>query len=276
MKQKLKQLKAYLKKKNKLILQDPKTFEEKFALSINNRNSILVGLALILLFGFLVYLVISYTSLKRFIPGFPKNASELYEIDRNNQNKLVKLEAQSKNRDLWIKNLQAILNEEDSILLKDIGDTLQKDSTFDYKKVVFEKVKEDSVLRSKLENLNNSNKNSIVRSILVSVLNYEKPHLGEIKSRKDGDLNQLTFEAKKKSKVRSAMEGTVIAKSESSIVLQHQNNIVSVYNNFTDISPNIGDRIDKGSKMGIVKDSIFQFQIWYNGISVPVETYEDL
>ena len=276
MKQKLKQLKAYLKKKNKLILQDPKTFEEKFALSINNRNSILVGLALILLFGFLVYLVISYTSLKRFIPGFPKNASELYEIDRNNQNKLVKLEAQSKNRDLWIKNLQAILNEEDSILLKDIGDTLQKDSTFDYKKVVFEKVKEDSVLRSKLENLNNSNKNSIVRSILVSVLNYEKPHLGEIKSRKDGDLNQLTFEAKKKSKVRSAMEGTVIAKSESSIVLQHQNNIVSVYNNFTDISPNIGDRIYKGSKMGIVKDSIFQFQIWYNGISVPVETYEDL
>ncbi|MDA9262202.1 M23 family metallopeptidase [bacterium] len=276
MKQKFKQLKAYLKRKNKLILQDPKTFEEKFALSINNRNSILVGTAIVLIFGFIVYLVISYTSLKKFIPGYPKNASELFEIDKSNLNKINELETKNTNRDLWITNLQNILNEEDSILLKDINDTLIKDSTFDYKKVIFERIKEDSILRKKVENYNNTNQNSIIRSILISILKYEKPHDGKITGRKEGSLNQASFKARYKSKVRAAMEGTVISKSENSLVLQHQNNIVSVYKNFTDVTPKIGQVLNKGIKIGIVKDSVFQFQIWHNGVSIPVEAYEDL
>ena len=276
MKQKFKQLKAYLKKKNKLILQDPKTFEEKFALSINNRNSILVGTASILLFGFVVYLVISYTALKRFIPGFPKNASELYEIDKNNQMKINELDTKNKNRALWITNLQNILNEKDSILLNDINDTLIKDTTFDYKTVIFERIKEDSILRKKVEKQNSSNQNSIVRSILVSVLKYKKPHEGKIIRRKIGMLHQATFQAQYKSKVRTAMEGTVISKSKNSLVLQHKNNIVSVYRNFTDVSAKIGEELIGGSKIGIVKDSVFQFQIWYNGASVPVENFENL
>tara|TARA_B110000971_G_scaffold170917_1_gene175642 strand:- start:2845 stop:3675 length:831 start_codon:yes stop_codon:yes gene_type:complete len=276
MKQKFKQLKAYLNRKNKLILLNPKTYEEKFALSINNRNSILIGVVFTLLFGFIFYLVISYTSLKRFIPGFPKNASELYEIDKNNQIKINKLDTKNKNRELWITNLQNILNEEDSILLKDINDTLIKDSTFDYKKVVFERIKEDSALRKKVVEYNSSNKNSIVRSILVSILKYEKPHEGKIIGRKTGALHQAKFEAPYKSKVRTAMEGTVISKSDNSLVLQHQNNIVSVYQNFTDVSPKVGDELSRGTKIGIVKDTMFQFQIWYKGVSVPVDAFEDL
>lgn len=276
MKQKFNQLKAYLKRKNKFILLNPKTFEEKFALSISNRNSILLGTAFVLLFSFIIYLVLSYTSLKRFIPGFPKNASELYEIDQSNQKKINELDSKNKNRDLWIANLQNILNENDSILLKDIGDTLIKDTNFDYKSVVFERIKEDSLLRKKVEDYNTSNQNTIVKSILVSVLKYKKPHEGKIIGRRRGKLNQATFEARYKSKVRTAMEGTVISKSKNSLVVQHQNNIVSVYKNFTDVTPRIGETLDGGEKIGIVKDSIFQFQIWYKGNSVSVQTYEDL
>lgn len=276
MKQKFKQLLDYLKRKNKLILQDPKTFEEKFALSINNRNFILLGLAATLIFGFLVYLVISYTSLKKFIPGFPKNATELYEIDKNNQIKLNELNSKNNNRELWIANLQNILKEEDSILLNDIKDTLIKDSTFDYKKIIFERVIEDSILRQKVDKYNNSHHNPIVRSILESVLKYEKPHKGEIISNKDKKIHQASFKSKHNSKVRAAMPGTVISKSDNSITLQHENNIVSVYHNFTDISPKIGQVLKAGNRMGVVKDTVFHFQIWYNGTSVPVENFEDL
>lgn len=276
MKQKFKKIKQYFKRKNKFILQNPLTFEEKFSLSIKNRNTILIGITLVLLIGFIVYLILSYTSLKRFIPGFPKNASELYEIDRNNQNILVELNSKNRNRELWINNLQNILNEEDSILLKDVKDTLIKDTNFDYKKVVFERIKEDSILRNKVAEYNTSNQNSIVRSILLSVLKYKKPHDGKIISKGSGKLHQATFAAKYKSKVRAAMEGTVISKSKKTLVLQHNNNMVSVYKNFTKISPKIGEQLSKGSKIGIVRDTIFQFQIWYNGASVPVETYENL
>ena len=72
------------------------------------------------------------------------------------------------------------------------------------------------------------------------------------------------------------MEGTVISKSDNSLVLQHQNNIVSVYQNFTDVSPKVGDELSRGTKIGIVKDTMFQFQIWYKGVSVPVDAFEDL
>ncbi|MEN8927305.1 MAG: M23 family metallopeptidase [Flavobacteriales bacterium] len=276
MKQKYTQLKAFLKRKNKLILQNPKTFEEKFALSINNRNSILAIAGFILLFGILVYLIISFTGLKSFIPGFPKNASELYDIDKSNQIKINELEAKNTNRELWISNLQNILTENDSILLKDIGDTLIKDTSFDYKAVIFERVKEDSLLRQKVEKYNTSNQSSIVRSILVSILKYEKPHEGKLVGRKTGKINEATFQARYKSKVRTAMQGTVVAKSDNSLVLQHQNNVVSVYKNFRDISANIGEELEGGEKIGIVRDSVFLFQVWYNGNSVPVETYEDL
>lgn len=276
MKERLQKLRLYLKTKNKFILQDPKTFEEKFALSISKRNTLFVSLFLILLFSFLVFLVISYTGLKTYIPGFPKNASEIYELDKTNQERLIEFESETRNRELWIANLQSILNNEDTLSIDKLNDFIKKDSSFDYKSIVFERSKIDSILREKDKAYNTTNQNSIAKSILVSVLKFQLPHDGNISKTKQGSLNTATFNARYKSDVKMAMEGKVISKGKNSIVLQHQNNMVSVYNNLTRIKPKVGETVSQGKVIGIVPDSVFRFQIWYKGETIPVDVYRDL
>lgn len=276
MKERLQKLRLYLKTKNKFILQDPKTFEEKFALSISKRNTLFVSLFLILLFSFLVFLVISYTGLKTYIPGFPKNASEVYEQDKTNQERLIEFESQTRNRELWIANLQSILNNEDTLSIDKLNEFINKDSSFDYKSIVFERSKIDSILREKDKTYNTTNKNSIAKSILVSVLKFQLPHEGKISKTKQKGLNVATFSARYKSDVKVAMEGKVISKNKNSIVLQHQNNMVSIYDNLTRIKPEVGEKVSQGKVIGIVPDSAFRFQIWYNGETIPVEVYRNL
>lgn len=276
MKERLQKLRLYLKTKNKFILQDPKTFEEKFALSISKRNTLFVSLFLILLFSFLVFLVISYTGLKTYIPGFPKNASEIYELDKTNQERLIEFESETRNRELWIANLQSILNNEDTLSIDKLNDFIKKDSSFDYKSIVFERSKIDSILREKDKAYNTTNQNSIAKSILVSVLKFQLPHDGNISKTKQGSLNTATFNVRYKSDVKMAMEGKVISKGKNSIVLQHQNNMVSVYNNLTRIKPKVGETVSQGKVIGIVPDSVFRFQIWYKGETIPVDVYRDL
>ena len=72
------------------------------------------------------------------------------------------------------------------------------------------------------------------------------------------------------------MDGVVIGKTKRSVIMQHSNNIVSVYSNFDNSSTSIGQEIAKGKNLGQVKDSVFRFQLWYNGESVPVDAYQDL
>ena len=118
------------------------------------------GILAFLIFGFIIYMIISFTSLKKFIPGYPQNVTEVYEKNKANILNFNKIEQENKNRELWIANLVTILSDNDSIHFRDVVDSIQNDSTFDYKSIVFERSKEDSILREKVElekNLDQSN-----------------------------------------------------------------------------------------------------------------------
>jgi len=269
-------IKTYLRQKNQFIIQDPDSFVQRFSLVISKRNTIVFGTVILLFFSFLIYLVIAYTSIKNFIPGYPSQGSKLYHMDKQNQVFVSNLEKENRNRDLWIKNLEEILNDTDSISLSGIKDTLKKDSTFDYKSIVFQRIQEDSILRDKVDKFNTTNRNSIVKSILISVLDYSPPHKGKIIAKKRKKLNEATFKSRYKEKVKASMDGVVVGSTKRSLIVQHSNNIVGVYSNFDNSSTSVGDEISKGKNLGQVRDSVFRFQLWYNGESVPVEAYEDI
>lgn len=274
--EKLTQIKKYLKSKNKFILQDPLSFEQKLAITLSKRNTIFVGLALFLIIGTLFYLIISFTSLKNLIPGFPKNASELYELDKENQNNAILLEQKSNSRDKWITNLQNILNNKDSISLKEVGELINSDSTINYKEIVFERSLEDSILRKKLENENLVGPDKVIRTILRDVLNYKNPHDGEVSSFEKAGIKETLFKTKFKSVVKSSMDGIVVSKSNNSIVIQHPHNLISAYYNLEDIKPKLGTELDQGEKIGIIRDSVLRYQIWYKGKTLPSSAYSGL
>ncbi len=276
MENKFSKVKKYLKEKNRFILQNPRSFEQKYALTISKGNTIVLSIFLILFFSFLVYLIISFTSLKNFIPGYPSKGSELYQIDQENQAIINEIQKENRDRELWIANLQSILSNSDSVNFSTIKDTLTKDTSFDYKSVVFERVKEDSILRKRVSLFSIRDKNSILLKILTDVLLFDFPSESEFDVINDDGISKAVFSPKYKSKIEASMDGTTINTTDKSVVIQHFNNVTSVYENFDDIKTKIGDRISKGETLGIAKDSVFYFQLWYNGESIPLEILNEL
>ena len=256
----------------RFIVQDPDSFNENFAVTLKKSNTILIALFLILFFSVLVYFVISYTSIKKLIPGYPKNGDNVEYIT----SKTSELENENKNRELWIKNLQEILTNNDSIHLRDIIDTLTIDSTIDYKNIFFERPIEDSLLRIKIKNYNELNQNTVVKSLLTSALEFKKPYNNKIIRTNQGEINQATYKAKRKTPIKASMDGIIVSKTKRTLILQHSNNFISIYKNCKDINGKIGEELEKGNEIGFAADSVFHFQIWYKGNSVPVETYQNL
>jgi len=276
MKQNLAKIKKYLKSKNKFILQDPVSFEQKFSLTLTKISSLFVALFLFLILGTIFYFIISFTSLRNFIPGFPKNASELYEIDKENQQKVQLLEQKTAQSNKWINNLKSILSNEDSIKIADINELILTDSTIDYKEIIFERSKEDSTLRKRLADKKLNGDDRLIRNILENLMNFQQPHPGNISSTENNGLNETYYKAKYKSRVKSSMEGVVISKSTNSIFIQHPHNIISAYYNLEEIKPTIGTNLYKGDKIGIMRDTALKYQLWYKGKTVPSSLYSDL
>lgn len=276
MKQKLVQLREYLKSKNKFILQDPASFEQKFAITLSKRNTIFVGFALFLIIGFVFYLIVAFTSLRNLIPGFPKNATELYEIDKKNQEMMILLEIENENRNKWIANLTSILNNEDSISLSNVRELVEKDSAVDYKKIIFERSKEDSILRKKIALQQKGGSSLLIRNILENVMNYKQPHPGVIRSEKNDGVQEVFYKTTYKSEVTSTMQGVVISKTANSLFVQHPHNLLSAYYNLEDINARIGSEVETGERIGIMRDTVLRYQLWYKGKTVSTETFSDL
>ena len=152
MKEKINNFLSLLRERRKIQVINPNSFEEKFSLSLSRAGYILSLLFIVLFIGFLSYLTISYTSLRKFIPGYPDidRADEIIKKDIKNQQLIAELTEEMNSRDKWIKNLKNILSESDSILITDLEELQTLDSN--YKKNIFERIPEDSILREKVEN----------------------------------------------------------------------------------------------------------------------------
>ncbi len=270
MKNWLSKLKKYLKEKNRFIIQNPISFQQKFSLTLTKRNTILVLVGFTLIFGGIMFSIISFTSLKNFIPGYPSKGSELYKIDKENQLKLNELTSENRSRDLWIKNLQSILSNSDTISLQTLNESLQIDSNFDYKSIVFERTKQDSTLRKKVAAFEKNGKFSLPETILKEALFFEMPvEETPTEVELEGVLN-LAFSCKKKESIICVMDGRIVSQQNNSVVLQHAHDLVTVFSGISISQNGIGDFVERGMKLGSTSDTTMFLQVWYKGESLPL------
>lgn len=270
MKNWLSKLKKYLKEKNRFIIQNPISFQQKFSLTLTKRNTILVLVGFTLIFGGIMFSIISFTSLKNFIPGYPSKGSELYKIDKENQLKLNELTSENRSRDLWIKNLQSILSNSDTISLQTLNESLKIDSNFDYKSIVFERTKQDSALRKKVAAFEKDGKFSLAKTILKEALFFEMPiEESPAEVELEGVLN-LAFSCKKKKTITCVMDGRIVSQQNNSVVLQHAHDLVTVFSGISTSQNGVGDFVERGMKLGSTSDTTLFLQVWYKGESLPL------
>jgi murein DD-endopeptidase MepM/ murein hydrolase activator NlpD len=274
-------------------------FEEKLWFRLSRlRVFVIVGMTAITLIVGTLYLV-AFTSLREFIPGYTKD--EIVQLAYQNQIKIDSLEhLVNAQENLLFAMSMAISGQ---IPIEDIQDI--KDSAFimHYADIPYERSKEDDLLREQFEkgekfNLaqqprsrtsgrlaktdeSTSSATSFTTQSLSKMLFYV-PLEGTIIADFDARNGHFGIDitGKKNDVIKAAQSGTVISAdwtidNNYVIVIQHENNMLSIYKHNSALLKRVGDFVKAGEPIAFIGNSgegykgpILHFELWLHGSPV--------
>lgn len=272
-----------LRLKYRISIYNYSTLEEVWSQNITKMTFFsLVGF-LATLIAVTVSVLIIYTPLREFIPGYADPSMRRSVI--MHQLKADSLEQALRQQDQYLENLKIILNG---------GTPLARDTA-----------KKGKVDKTKID-LNKS----VEDSIFVSQIEQEERYNISIEDVRKGssDINKMKFFPPLKGLVtnhfnaNSSHYGTDIVSSENQVIcatlngtvilaewtmatgyviqIQHDNNIVSIYKHNYKLLKEVGDNVRAGEAIAIFGNSGEQttgphlhFELWYNGVPVNSENF---
>jgi murein DD-endopeptidase MepM/ murein hydrolase activator NlpD len=261
------------------------TFEEVWRIRLTQYNSFLLITFLVLFIVGSTTILIAFTNLREFIPGYPD-----VTMRRNILLSAIRLDSLEKElvlRDKYFSNLNAIISGNPPTEIYTVRDT-----TRNYKSISFRNSPEDSVLRAQVEKEDRFNLNlgpvSAEPVTSLAGLHFFPPVKGIVSGKFDQRLRHYGTDivTRPKSSVAAALDGTVIFTGwtmETGFVIevQHSNNIVSVYKHNASLIRETGDLVRTGEAIAIVGDSgemytsgpHLHFEIWYKGSPLDPEKH---
>jgi len=225
-------------------------------------------------------LLIAYTPLSEYVPG--KSSIEV-------QKGLIKLNIKSDslnaillNRSIYLENINKIINGEELVTPENSEEIANTQAP-----ISFEKSKEDSLFRVKVED---EDKSSIYKKDNTNNNNnlmFFTPLSGLIS---DGYNNKtkhfgIDLVAKEKSRISSVLDGTVVISHwayETGYVIgvQHKSDYLSFYKHNSVLLKSVGDYVNAGDHIAIIGNSgelssgpHLHFELWHKGIPVNPENY---
>ena len=253
------------------------SYEEVWRIRLSRTNALLAAALLLLLILGINTSLIAFTNLREFIPGYPDVA-----MRRNilmNAILLDSLERELDIRDKYFRDLNDVISGR-----QPMSQVVRRDSTRDYSNITFNRSSEDSVFRSQVEqeekySLASGTKTS-ARGTSLANIHFFPPVKGIVSSNFDQRTRHYAIDivTQPKAVVSSTLDGTVIMTGwtmETGFVMmiQHSNNIVSVYKHNARLLKEMGDRVWAGEAVSIVGDSgelytsgpHLHFELWHNG-----------
>lgn len=272
-----------LKSKYRLSIYNDESFQEVWFMRLSRLNviSYVGGLAILLVI--IVIVLIAFTPIREFIPGYPDGKTR-----RNIYVNALKVDSLEREISLW-KNYYENMNQ---ILRGDAPKSNESrlDSNIRYREISFSRSLEDSLLRAQIEedemyNLsvfdskakNNTIKNILfyppVKGVVTSTFNIQQDHFGT-------DLVAAPNEA-----VVAIADGTVILSTWTIdtgyiIQIQHADNLISLYKHNSKLLKRQGARVMAGEAIAIIGNSgelttgpHLHFELWHNGNPVDPEKF---
>lgn len=245
--------KSWLKQSTRLVGMDPVTFEEGWRLTINRLQLISVGILLVIIFFIINYLLFSFTPLGSLLPDGVQDGSKerLQGQMKNLDDFKTKIDAQ----DLYIKNLQQVILGEipiDSIYME----RNFQEATANSFELDTSLTKAEESLTAQIEENNDqlaSNKEDIFKNLFLF-----DPVKGEI-SREFRSPNHpgVDVVTKKNAQIKACLDGIVLHASYDdkdgyTVILSHQNEIVSVYKHAQKVLVEVGQKVAAGGAIAIV------------------------
>jgi murein DD-endopeptidase MepM/ murein hydrolase activator NlpD len=277
-----------LRNKYRLVFMNDETLEERFTFRLSRLNVFIALGTMTIILIFLTSILIAFTPLREYIPGYTNVGIQrrLYEL----QIKTDSIERDLSKKDQFIKNLKDIINGKD--LSADVP--INVNSKQNYSEIRIRKSAEDSLLRQEIEN---QNKYNITRSgssdmafgqrkVIGNIL-FFTPMKGIITNEFNPSENHFGVDlvAKQDEAVKAVLDGTVILSDWTLetgyvIVLQHQQNLVSVYKHNSALLKKCGEFVQVGDPIAIIGETgeltsgpHLHFELWYDGNPVNPKEY---
>lgn len=259
------------------------THKNLLSLKFSKPGIIVVLSAAFILLIILIYSLIAFTPIKKSIPGYPDAHSKKTAL--TNAIKIDSLESAITRWELYAENLSRVLNEEPPVSYDSIirSNTIKLLSD----KPIYELSKQDSLLRESLikEQQFQVSGNS-QRSVPVEGMHFFPPIKGVITKEFDMVMHDgLDIKAPRNTVVYSIYEGSIIFsgwddEKGNVIVVQHPDNVVSIYEHAESLLKKVGEKVKAGTPIALVgstgstkQDEYLHFSLWYNGEALDPTRY---
>lgn len=266
----------------RLMISDDKTHQHLFKLHFTRTGFVVGAVSGTIVFATLIFIIIAYTPLKTFIPGYPDARSKRAAIQ--NAIRIDSLENVIYRWELYSENLKRVMEGEDPLKIDSlINDGIKNNSAADMKKLA----EKDSILREHVrqeEEFGISDRDK--RNLPIEGLHFFTPLKGVISEGYDPAVHPFVdITAPSGSVVKATLDGTVIYAGWSeeagyTIQLQHDGDIVSIYKHNEKLLKTTGDKVSAGSPIALVGNTgnlstgdHLHFELWHKGETVDPTKY---
>ncbi|MBR4298092.1 MAG: M23 family metallopeptidase [Bacteroidales bacterium] len=266
----------------RLMISDDKTHQHLFKLHFTRTGFVVGAVSGTIVFAALIFIIIAYTPLKTFIPGYPDARSKRAAIQ--NAIRIDSLENVIYRWELYSENLKRVMEGEDPLKIDSlINDGIKNNSAADMKKLA----EKDSILREHVrqeEEFGISDRDK--RNLPIEGLHFFTPLKGVISEGYDPAVHPFVdITAPSGSVVKATLDGTVIYAGWSeeagyTIQLQHDGDIVSIYKHNEKLLKTTGDKVSAGSPIALVGNTgnlstgdHLHFELWHKGETVDPTKY---
>ena len=273
-----------LRYKFRFIVMNDSTLEEKISIRLSRLN-IISGLTIVGSLLFICFLLlVCYTPLNEYVPG--KASSHLHKELIAITLKTDSLEKKLHGNELYLKNINAIVNGEDPIDVFSNNEGLQISSE---NAISFKTSIQDSLLRIAVEaedkiSVFESGKNkridlgnlfffTPINGIVINSFNSKENHFG------------IDIVSEEREPIKSIFDGVIVIShwtSETGYVIgvQHVNGFFSLYKHNSTLYKKVGEYVKSGEVIAVIGDSgklstgpHLHFELWYEGSPVNPEEY---
>ena len=267
----------------RLTLLDVNSHERKWSLRFT-RTQMTVGIisaVVVVIVGF--FCLVAYTPIRTFIPGYPDANSRRQAVQ--NALRIDSLQTRILQWELYTENLRRVVAGEDPLRLDSLilGSQPGSRSVSDARYLAIR----DSLLRADVRQEEQFDVSSQTRQNLpIEALSFYSPVKGVVSRGFDRVLHPwVDVTAPAGSMVMSVLDGTVVftdwvQESGYTLVIQHANDLVSIYKNNQKLLHKSGDAVKAGTPVGMLassnsltKGDHLHFELWYKGAAVDPAIY---
>jgi murein DD-endopeptidase MepM/ murein hydrolase activator NlpD len=284
----------------RLILMNEDSYQEVGSLRLTPLNVYIFFSSIVVATAVMVTLLIMYTPLKRYIPGYGDLARTKEIADLKGKVRSMEKEIQATQK--YHENWRNIMNG-DMVALSKEETTISDSASMDLDSMMadVDRIKEDDILRSAVANetslpvkstpsvgaSGNAKEVYVPETPLekvffmsplsggdvTSVFNIEKEHLG------------IDVSGVKNSAIRATHDGVVISagftiETGHSIAIQHKDNVITIYKHNSVLLKKAGASVKQGEAIAIIGNTGEQstgphlhFELWYRGRPVNPSDY---